>query len=54
MAKLIPAIAGALAVGAATLMKRSKSTVKKAARKAKTPAKSARAKITTKRAARKR
>jgi len=54
MARLLPAIAGALAIGAATIMKRSQSQVKKAARKGSHAAKAARAKVTRKRAARKR
>jgi hypothetical protein len=50
MLRLFPAIVGALAVGAAAMMKRPKSTAKKAM----TAAKAARSKITRKRAARKR
>jgi len=54
MVRLIPAFLGALAVGAATMMKRPKSTAKKAKSKAMTAAKAVRSKITRKRAARKR
>ena len=50
MAKLLPAIAGALIVGAASMMKRPKATLKKAAKRAKTAASAARTKITKKRA----
>ena len=50
MSKILPAIAGALAVGAAAVMKRSKSTAKKPVRKGKRAATAARSKITKKRA----
>ena len=50
MSKILPAIAGALAVGAAAVMTRSKSTAKNAVRKGKKAATAARIKITKKRA----
>ena len=52
MTKILPAIAGALAVGAAAVMKRSKSTARKAVRKGKKAPAAARSKITKKRASR--
>lgn len=54
MVRILPALAGAIVVGTAAMMKRSKSTVKKGAKKASTATKAARSKITRKRAARKR
>jgi hypothetical protein len=50
MSKLLPAIAGVVVIGAASMMKRTKSAAKKAVTKGKTAATAARSKITKKRA----